>query len=278
MTPIRLGDLLIRAAVVNEAQLNAALAEQQKWGGRLGTILVRMGALSEDLLVKALSRQLNIPRAAIGANDPLTVPEAILARVERAVCERTVMVPIAYVHERRSVQVAVADPFNVVAIDDFGRRLGLRVETLLAGETQIQQAIGRIYAGAPDVKRAEAGFGFTDNAGRALGTGSGPVPVSPPPQQWSQPPTQAPPWSPPPPPSPPWSPPPTSTAPTAPPGWSTSWSPPPNSGSGPVRTPQPGDDLRVLADQQRKAVRALVELLVEKGVISHAELKGWLGR
>ena len=92
MTPIRLGDLLIRAAVVNEAQLNAALAEQQKWGGRLGTILVRMGALSEDLLVKALSRQLNIPRAAIGANDPLTIPKAILARVERAVCERTVIV------------------------------------------------------------------------------------------------------------------------------------------------------------------------------------------
>ena len=50
MSQIRLGDLLIRAGVVNDGQLNAALAEQKQWGGRLGTILVRMGALSEDLL------------------------------------------------------------------------------------------------------------------------------------------------------------------------------------------------------------------------------------
>lgn len=82
--PIRLGDLLIKAGVVNDAQLNAALNEQRQWGGRLGAILVRMGALSEDLLVKALAHQLNIPRAAIGPTDPIVVPQQILDRIDRA--------------------------------------------------------------------------------------------------------------------------------------------------------------------------------------------------
>jgi len=297
MSQIRLGDLLIRAGVVTDGQLNAALAEQKQWGGRLGTILVRMGALSEDLLVKALSRQLNIPRAAIGPNDAIVVPDAILARVDRATCERNVIVPIAYVQERRAVQVAVADPFNVVALDDFGRRLGVRVETLLAGETQIMQAIGRVYSGAPGVERAEASMGFMDNSGRSMSS-SQPVPVAPPPM-WNAPPTSsqppAPAWQPPPStqasqpwpaaPPPAWQAPPStqSLPPQQPPSpWTTSWSPPmPTTGSGPVPSVPANvgaDDLKVLADQQLKAVRALVELLVDKGVISRAELAAWLGR
>jgi len=60
---MRLGDLLMRAGVVTQEQLDGALEQQASWGGKLGSILVRMRALSEDLLVKALSRQLNIPRA-----------------------------------------------------------------------------------------------------------------------------------------------------------------------------------------------------------------------
>ena len=212
------------------------------------------------------------------------------------------IVPIAYVQERRAVQVAIADPFNVVALDDFGRRFGVRVETLLAGETQILQAIGRIYSGAPGVERAESGMGFMDNSGRSMSSSSS-VPVAPQ-ALWNAPPTSsqppAPAWQPPQlmppaqsmPPSPwptapaaQWQPPPSMQASGPQPQWSPQPSPPPQwapqTGSGPVPTPPPtaaGDDLRVLAGQQLRAVRALVELLVEKGVISRAELTAWLGR
>jgi hypothetical protein len=103
-----------------------------------------MGALSEDLLVKALSRQLGMPRAALGPTDAIVVPDLVLARIDRATCERLLVVPVGYVQERRTVQVAVADPFNVIAIDDLSRRLGTRVETLLAGETQALASASRI--------------------------------------------------------------------------------------------------------------------------------------
>jgi hypothetical protein len=269
MSQIRLGDLLVRAQVVSEAQLNAALAEQKQWGGRLGSILVRMGVLNEDLLVKALAKQLNLPRAPLGPTDPLQVPEAVRTRVDRATCERLLMLPIGWVQERRAVVVAVADPLNVVAIDDFSRRIGARVELMIAPETQLMQAIARVFTGAGGVDSrvtgTEEGLSFVDNSGRMMSQ----TPRAAPPSTTPQPMTPQPQWSAPTaPPQPAWT-----TPPTAPPqpAWTTPPTAPPQAAPG-------VDDLRILAEQQLKAVRALVELLVERGVVSRAELQAWLGR
>jgi hypothetical protein len=49
MAQIKLGELLIKANVLQESQRKAALAEQAKWGGKLGEILVRMSLVSEDI-------------------------------------------------------------------------------------------------------------------------------------------------------------------------------------------------------------------------------------
>ena len=60
---IKIGDLLVKAGVITELQLKAALSEQQQWGGKLGDILVRMEFLTEEVLVRALSKQTGIARA-----------------------------------------------------------------------------------------------------------------------------------------------------------------------------------------------------------------------
>ena len=44
---IKIGDLLVKAGVITELQLKAALAEQSQWGGKLGDILVRMEFVTE---------------------------------------------------------------------------------------------------------------------------------------------------------------------------------------------------------------------------------------
>lgn len=259
MTQIRLGDLLIKAGVVNDTQLNAALNEQRQWGGRLGAILVRMGALSEDLLVKALSRQLNIPRAQIGPTDAINVPAQILERIDRQTCEKGLLLPVQYIQERRTLQVAVADPFNVVAIDDLSRRVGLRIEPLIAGETTVMQAIGRVFGGGGGFDSSVSGddpaMAFVSNSGGSMSRGPTPAATQPPqpmaPPQMTAPPQMAPP----------------SMA-------------PPQMSMPPSMAPRPvaQDDLRILAEQQLRAVRALVELLMERGLITPAELQAWMGR
>src|SRR3954471_21869822 len=60
---IRIGDLLVKAGVITDLQLKAALAEQSQWGGKLGDILVRMEFVTEEVLVRALSKQTGIARA-----------------------------------------------------------------------------------------------------------------------------------------------------------------------------------------------------------------------
>ena len=60
----RLGDLLCDSGAITPDDVAKALAFQQQFGGRIGTILVRLGAMSEETLLQALSAQLDIPIAA----------------------------------------------------------------------------------------------------------------------------------------------------------------------------------------------------------------------
>jgi general secretion pathway protein E len=57
----RLGEMLIAANLVTESDVQRALEFQSRFGGLFGAILIRMGALSEENLLKILSQQLNLP-------------------------------------------------------------------------------------------------------------------------------------------------------------------------------------------------------------------------
>jgi type IV pilus assembly protein PilB len=139
---MRLGEILARAGVVTELQLNAALGEQRQWGGRLGQILIRMGVIDETTLVFALGRQLQVPVADLTA----APSEALRARLDAASAARLRVLPLSYVAERRTVRVAMADPTDVVTIDDLARRFGAPIEPLIAGEQALQDAIRAAYS------------------------------------------------------------------------------------------------------------------------------------
>lgn len=169
---MRLGDMLLKAGVVTELQLNAATAEQERWGGKLGRILVRMGALSEELLVMALARQLNLPRADL--TSVVSIPEALKARMPLDYCERYSAIPLAWIADRRVVQVAMSNPLDVKAVDDLTRLLGGNLEIFVAGDDDIDGAIRRCYAAAPSssVSGTSSSEGermeLVDNAGNVV--------------------------------------------------------------------------------------------------------------
>jgi hypothetical protein len=141
---IRIGDLLVKAGVITELQLRAALSEQQQWGGKLGDILVRMDFLTEEVLVRALSKQTGIPRADLSGE----VDRAALALVPPDTAEEFGLVPIALKDHGRTLVVAMSDPMNVSATDHLVSLTdGLNVETRLAGAAAIRHAIARWYRG-----------------------------------------------------------------------------------------------------------------------------------
>lgn len=238
---MRLGDLLLRAGVISPEQLEQALSQQTSWGGKLGTILVRMGALSEDLLVKALSRQLNIPRADLSQ---ISIPPPLRSRLTKEVCEEYNVIPLRYDAEKRAVLLAVSDPFNVVVIDDLSRRINLKIETHLAGETQILDAIKQQYGA-----RIE-GSGTADETSMRLLNNQNSTMVKrrdeirPPPGRPSTP-------------------------------LKVAQTPPQKA---PVVDDARASELEKLAHKQSKAVRAVLELLIEKGVLSREEYVAWMNR
>jgi type II secretion system (T2SS) protein E len=141
---IKIGDLLVKAGVITELQLKAALAEQQQWGGKLGDILVRMEFLTEDVLVRALSKQTGIARADLTGD----ADKGALAVVPADTAEEFGLVPVALKDQGRTLVVAMSDPLNISATDHLVSLTGGRkIETKLAGASAIRHAISRWYRG-----------------------------------------------------------------------------------------------------------------------------------
>src|SRR5688572_9786535 len=125
--PRLLGQILMRITGLSEVQLDAALRMQEEEGGRLGELLVRARAVSEDDVLRALGVQLDLPMRA-----ELKIEECdaeLAASVPINFAKQHRMMPIrrlapgAADHPGGRVEVAVADPLDVHALDDVGRVL-----------------------------------------------------------------------------------------------------------------------------------------------------------
>ena len=64
----RLGDVLLENGIIDEFQLRSGLAHQKKWGNRLGESLIELGFISENTLMKVLSKFFNIPSLNLAKN------------------------------------------------------------------------------------------------------------------------------------------------------------------------------------------------------------------
>lgn len=142
----KLGEILLEAGVIDKFQLKSALAEQNKWGGRLGNHLVQMGILTEDLLVKALSKQLKIPNLDLAQ---MMVTPDVLELVPHEIAEKFHLVPVAVkkIANKRTLIVAMSDPTNLDAVDELQFRTGHIIKPAVAGDTAIELAIRRYYYG-----------------------------------------------------------------------------------------------------------------------------------
>jgi hypothetical protein len=147
----RLGEILMQAGVIAEPQLRAALTEQRRWGGPLGRILVDMKLITEESMVQALSHQLNLPAVNL---DTRTIPPEVLDLVPGELAEQLSVVPFAM--QGKFLDLAMSDPTNIAAIDTLRTRTRLNVRPYLAGPKAIERALARNYGRGvmpADVKR-----------------------------------------------------------------------------------------------------------------------------
>ena len=154
---LRLGDVLLRAGSITEEQLHEALSEQKKSGLPLGKILVQKRYLSEEKLLESLSKQLGIPIVDLQDVNP---SQEALSKVKENVARRHQVLPIAIKNGR--LQLAMANPLNLFAIDQVTIQAGMEVDPLIASEKDVEKAIQEYYGVAASIQAAVKSLGMMD--------------------------------------------------------------------------------------------------------------------
>jgi type IV pilus assembly protein PilB len=144
----RLGDLLLTHKLITKAELNKALSEQKATGRRLGEILTSSGLVSPHQLVEILSERLNIPK--VGIEGLIADPE-VVNTIPLRIAKKYQVVALFKINER--LTVAMADPLDMVAIDEIRYQTGLTVNRVIAAPADIDAAITRFYSVADNVER-----------------------------------------------------------------------------------------------------------------------------
>ncbi len=147
----RLGELLIDAGVLDESRLKAALGEQKKWGGKLGRTLVEMGFVDEDSMMRALSRQLSLQALDL---DAVSLPSSVVQLLRVDLCERYGVFPVGGDPKTRTLQLATSDPTNSEAMQELSVATNSKIVTVVATGSGIDRAIRRYYYGEASVARA----------------------------------------------------------------------------------------------------------------------------
>jgi len=137
----RLGELLVRENLISVQQLQKAKDEARKSGQRIGSALLKVGAIEESKLTDFLSRQYGVP--SIDLKEFEIDPE-VLKLIPRETCEKHVVIPVN--RAGASLIVAMADPSNIFAVDDLKFLTGYNIETVVASEAAIREAIDRNFA------------------------------------------------------------------------------------------------------------------------------------
>jgi type IV pilus assembly protein PilB len=163
------------AGLLTETQLRSALAEQRKWGGKLGLTLVQMGFVDESSMVHALSRQLAIPTVDLDAHTPSPVALQAL-RVD--IAERYTVFPTAADPLNKQLTVATADPTNMESFQELAFHTGQRIQVVVAAASSIERAIRRHYHGELSTPTATPlTFGLEESTFELAPPSSAPEPV-----------------------------------------------------------------------------------------------------
>lgn len=144
---LRLGDLLLKAQLITQEQLNKALEEQRSLGGRLGEVLMRLGYVSEEDIIECLSHQFGVPSINLRHFE---IDEAVAKLIPVELARKYNVVPVN--KTGAVLTVAMADPTNIFAVDEITFMTGYRVEPVVASEEAIRAAIDRHFGSSREIE------------------------------------------------------------------------------------------------------------------------------
>lgn len=138
----RIGDLLVRNGLITPEQLEQASEAIKASGGSVGGQLVKIGAISEVDLVQMISQQYGVPVVELEEYD---IEATTVALVPHNIALKHHLVPL--VKKDSTLTVAMADPSNMIALNDIKFITGLDIQVVVAPESSIKHTQDKAYEG-----------------------------------------------------------------------------------------------------------------------------------
>jgi type IV pilus assembly protein PilB len=132
--------VLLEQALITDEQLRECINIQRSTGESLPNVLVGKGYLGEEDLVVTLSEQLAIPHIRVAQYN---IPQHILDEVPESLARQYQMLPVSITGD--VLTLAMADPLNIMALDDLRMLTSYDIEPVVAIMTELEQAIEKHY-------------------------------------------------------------------------------------------------------------------------------------
>lgn len=140
--PLRIGDRLIEMGIISADQLQIALTEQRRTKKLLGVILTEMGFVTESALGEVLAESSGTQKF---DSKTTMLDVAVTKQIPKEVAVRHKVIPVSF--ENGQVQLAMADVYNVLAIDQVRRNFpkGTKIVPVFCTESEILELIDQYY-------------------------------------------------------------------------------------------------------------------------------------
>ena len=149
---MRLGDLLIKQNVLTEEELKKALELQKGSGKKIGEVLFDNGFITEEMIVRALQMQLGLKVVQLAG---VTIPKEVRGLVSVDLLKKYTCIPFELdPYNANILHLAMADPMDMMAIDDISIVTNLQVEPYIATTRDIRTAIDRWYGASETLDAA----------------------------------------------------------------------------------------------------------------------------
>jgi len=164
----KLGEMLVKAQLITDTQLDEVMKIQRREGGKLGSIVVRAGFCSDQDIVSFLGMQYGVPAADLEQWPPIDA--GVIALIPRDLAQRHKVLPLQ--RTGNVLTLAMSDPTDIFAMDDVRFHTGYNVDPVVSSEMGLARAVEKYYGGNSAVRLSDGTTSRTSMGGSGGGSGS----------------------------------------------------------------------------------------------------------
>ncbi|MBN2331983.1 MAG: Flp pilus assembly complex ATPase component TadA [Deltaproteobacteria bacterium] len=136
----RLGDVLLDEGLITNVQLLEGLEKSKRENIRLGQSLMNLGFATEEQIIKAIAKQLNISHMTF---DSFLIDPEVVSALPEMLARKYKAIPLFKVEDQ--LTLAMVDPMDIISLDEIASATSCQVNPVIAAEGVIVDAIEKYY-------------------------------------------------------------------------------------------------------------------------------------